>query len=251
MRSESSLTAGLRLLSVFADHGPTLGVSQVARITETSKTTAYRRLADLERAGFLERDGVRYRLSWHLFELGTMASTGRSGDLRAAAAPWLTYLHVRSGGDVAHLAVLDGTDVLYLDRVSRPGGPAVGTAVGMRRPATCAGLGKAILAFSPTADVTRTLDTGLPRQTADSVATEHELREQLRRARTTGVATDLGETEPDVVCVASPILHAGAAVGAVSIASTRASLAAGGAPRLVRTVAGRISAELVAARQGG
>ena len=148
----ASVTKALRLLDVFRSEGPVLGVSELARQAGVAKSTAFRLLALLEDAELVERDGRGYRLSWRLFELGTSVQRRWPSGLREIAAPWLTEVFVRAGGNVVHLAVLDGSDVLYLDRVSSPRSPRVPTAVGMRVPATCTGLGKAMLAFGARVD---------------------------------------------------------------------------------------------------
>ena len=131
----ASVTKALRLLDVFRSDGPVLGVSELARQAGVAKSTAFRLLALLEDAELVERDGRGYRLSWRLFELGTSVQRRWPSGLREIAAPWLTEVFVRAGGNVVHLAVLDGTDVLYLDKVSSPRSPRVPTAVGSRVPA--------------------------------------------------------------------------------------------------------------------
>ena len=131
----ASVTKALRLLDVFRSDGPVLGVSELARQAGVAKSTAFRLLALLEDAELVERDGRGYRLSWRLFELGTSVQRRWPSGLREIAAPWLTEVFVRAGGNVVHLAVLDGTDALYLERIH--GHKAVNPAsrVGGRLPA--------------------------------------------------------------------------------------------------------------------
>lgn len=241
---ESSLESGLRLLSTFVEHGPTLGVSEVARLTGTAKTTAYRRLVGLERAGFILRDGQRYRLSWLLFELGSRSTPSWPRGLRDAVSPWLTYLHLRCRGAVAHIAVLDKGDLLYLDRVSSPASPDVPSAAGMRRSPTSTGLGKALLAFTPIQAVSEVVRSEPASRASETTTARSALTRQLRLARRTGVAIDDGETERGLYCIASPVVRSGEAVCAISVAGSRRDLDGHGFEGLVGRVAQRIAADL-------
>lgn len=219
-------------------------------MTGTAKTTAYRRLEMLERSGFVEREGRKYRLSWTLFELGIRSSLSWPGGLREIASPWLTYLHVRCGGAVVHLAVLDRLEVLYLDRISSPSSPDVPTAAGIRQPPACTGLGKALLAFSPHRVVQGVVGRGLPSRTPATVTTADALSAQLRIARRVGFAIDDGEAERGLYCVAAPVVQAGLAVGAISVAGSARDLDGRDVMGLVGRVGRRISIDLATGERG-
>ncbi len=84
-----------------------------------------------------------------LVELGSLAV--HQDRLHRAAIPLLHELH-RATGLVVHLAVLDGTDVVYLEKIGDRMAAAIPTRVGGRQPAHCTAVGKAILAYSADAD---------------------------------------------------------------------------------------------------
>jgi IclR family transcriptional regulator, KDG regulon repressor len=240
----ASVTKALRLLDVFRSDGPVLGVSELARQAGVAKSTAFRLLALLEDAELVERDGRGYRLSWRLFELGTSVQRRWPSGLREIAAPWLTEVFVRAGGNVVHLAVLDGTDVLYLDKVSSPRSPRVPTAVGSRVPATVTALGKAILASSPSPVVREVVEAGMPRLTAYSITESGRMVAELQRIRQSGVAIDREESTLGLTCVAAPIITGAHTIAAVSVSGPTSNFDVNAHSRLVRWAARRIAIDL-------
>jgi DNA-binding IclR family transcriptional regulator len=249
----ASVTKALRLLDVFRHEGPVLGVSELARQAGVAKSTAFRLLALLEEANLVERAGTGYRLSWRIFELGTTVQHRWPSGLREIAAPWMTEVFVKSGHTV-HLAVLVGSDVLYLEKVSGPRSPRTPTAVGARIPANCSSLGKVMLAFSRPDVVQRVLDGDLSRRTAYSVTEPGRLIAELQRIRKAGVAMDKEEAALGLGCVAAPIVTGANVVAAISIAGPVHHLDWAGSATLIREAARRIAIGLgadAAASLGG
>jgi IclR family transcriptional regulator, KDG regulon repressor len=214
-----SVMKALQLLDAFRGAGPTLGVSEIARRAGVPKSTAFRLLTHLEQGGYVERSGRDYCLGRHLFELGNSVPLCRPQGLLAVAAPHLGQLFTRVQR-VVHLAVLDGTDVVYLDKIHGPNTVPVDTRVGGRMPAACSSLGKVMLAYSDRPTIGRVLRSGLTRRTRYSVADPTQFLRQLSRIRAEGVAFDHEEVKLGLVCVAAPVLGPdGRAVAAVSVSS--------------------------------
>jgi DNA-binding IclR family transcriptional regulator len=212
-----SVTKALQLLDAFRHAGPTLGVSEIARLAGVPKSTAFRLLAYLEQSGFVEREGRDYVLGRHLFELGNSVPLCRPRGLRDVAAPHLSQLFVKTG-KVVHLAVLEGTDIVYVEKIYGHDTVPVPTAVGSRMPAACSSLGKAMLAFSDRDTIRRVLEDGLAPRTRYSIAEPARFLQELRRVHRDAVAFDREEVQLGLVCTASPILVDGRAVAAVSVA---------------------------------
>src|SRR6478752_7730681 len=84
-RQMTSVGKALELLAAFRGTIPELGVSELARRAGMPKSTAFRLLADLERAGFVARSGAKYRLGLSLFELGSRVGFCRPHGLRDVA----------------------------------------------------------------------------------------------------------------------------------------------------------------------
>lgn len=238
-----SVTRALQLLEVFRGADAALGVSRIARLAGLPKSTAHRLLAYLEEAGYVEREGRGYVLGGRLFELGNSVRMCRPSGLREVAMPHLSRLYADSG-KVVHLGVLDGTEVVYLEKIFGLDSVAVPTIVGGRMPATCSSLGKAMLAFSTPETGARVLGAGLPRLTPYSQVARGRLVAELRKARAEGIAYDREEARVGLVCAGAPIVRGGRAVGAVSMAgpATRCDLTAMGAA--VRRAAAAVSRDL-------
>src|ERR1700738_1638735 len=121
-----------------------LTLAQVVRRTGLPRSSAHRMLDRLVQLRWLRRSGRDYELGMRLVELGSLAV--HQDRLVRAAAPLLGELH-RATGLVVHLAVLDGSDVVYLEKVGDRLIGAIPSRVGGRQPAHCTAVGKAILAY--------------------------------------------------------------------------------------------------------
>lgn len=211
----TSVSKALKLLAAFRNVGPVAGVSELARATGLPKSTAFRLLSHLEDSGFLERRGTDYRLDQSVFELGNCVEMCTNGDLRSIAGPFLSDLFLQSRF-VVHLAVLDGTDVVYLDKIHGHGGIKVPTKVGGRMRASCSALGKAMLAYGHREAVEEILSEGLTRRTRHSIAAPGLFVAELQQVRRHGVAFDREEAALGLTCVAAPIVFQGKAIAAIS-----------------------------------
>src|SRR5712691_10227290 len=147
-----SLERGLAILSSFASARPLLGVSDLSREVGLSRSTTHRYVATLAALGYLQQDSAtkKYRLGPRVLDLGFSAIN--SMELREVAAPHLRELSDETGYTV-NLAILDGTDIVYVERCrsSRRGQREIdlNLHVGARLPAYCTSLGKVLLAFLP------------------------------------------------------------------------------------------------------
>lgn len=223
------------LLGAFRPGDPALGVSELSRRTGLAKTTVHRLVGHLIETGLLEREGTSVRLGLRLFEIGQLAV--RRPGLVEAARPYLADLREASHNTV-HLAVLEGTEVVYLDVLRGRDAPNLPSRIGGRFPAHATGVGKAILAFSAESVVARVIDAGLPRLSARTITAPGLLRRQLARIRDEGIAFEREESGIGVVCAASPLLDAdGIAIAAVSISGWANRMRTERVAPAVRTVA--------------
>jgi DNA-binding IclR family transcriptional regulator len=209
----STPTAVIDRISLVLDafDGPgRLTLAQIVRRTGLPRSSAHRMLERLVQLRWLRRSGRDYELGMRLVELGSLAV--HQDRLVRAAGPLLGELH-RATGLVAHLAVLDGPDVVYLDKVGDRMADAIPTRVGARQPAHCTAVGKAILAYR---DDDAQVDLRV-RKTKYSVATSSQLAAELAKVRAHGVAFEREESLLGFGCVAAPIGGPGEAVAAVSV----------------------------------
>jgi DNA-binding IclR family transcriptional regulator len=206
-------TAVIDRISLVLDafEGPgRLTLAQIVRRTGLPRSSAHRMLDRLVQLRWLRRSGRDYELGMRLVELGSLAV--HQDRLVRAASPLLGELH-RATGLVVHLAVLDGADVVYLEKVGDRMIAAIPTRVGGRQPAHCTAVGKAILAYC---DEEAEVDLQV-RKTKYSISSSSQLAVELAKVRAHGIAFEREESVSGVGCVAAPIGNPGEAVAAVSV----------------------------------
>ena len=216
--SVSVLDRVTAVFEAFGEHDDGLGVSELARRANLPKSTVSRIAADLVGQRLLDREGDKLYLGVRLFELGQTVEQPRR--LRQLALPVMTDLRNVTGQTV-HLAVLEGTDVVFIAIVRGEPTATPLARVGGRLPAHATALGKAILAFSPP-DV---VGADRLRRTRAAHAA-HDLRaaallRELAEIRRTGIATEREECVIGRTCIASAILgHGGVPVAAISVSGS-------------------------------
>ena len=193
--------------------GTSLSLAEIARRTALPKPTLHRLLASLCSLGLVDKHQASYQLGLKLFELGEHVP--RKHRLREAALPFLQDLY-EVNHDTVHLAVLDGTDVVYVERIRGHHALNVASRLGGRLPAYCTGVGKALLAFNPEAAM-KVMTMKLAPRTAYTITDHRLLAEELERIRGAGIAIDREENAIGVACAAAPILVGDRAIGAVSV----------------------------------
>ncbi|BBZ63096.1 IclR family transcriptional regulator [Mycolicibacterium monacense] len=211
---ESTPSAVIDRVSLVLDafDGPgRLTLAQIVRRTGLPRSSAHRMLERLVQLRWLRRNGRDYELGMRLVELGSLAV--HQDRLHRAATPLLHDLH-RATGLVVHLAVLDGADVVYLEKIGDRMVAALPSRVGGRQPAHCTAIGKALLAYNADACDDVDLDN---RRTKYSIGSAAQLANELAKTRAHGVAFDREESLPGFGCVAAPIGAPGEAVAALSV----------------------------------
>ena len=193
----------LRVLGAFTAERPELGLTELSRRADLPLTTTHRLVAELAGWGALERgeDG-RYRIGLRLWEVGALAPRGLG--LRESAMPFLEDLYEVTRQNV-QLAVLDGTEVVYVERISGRGAVNVITRVGGRLPLHATGVGLVLLAHADPELQERVLAAPLKRYTAKTICDPAEVRRALADVRRTGVAVSDGQIELIALSVAAPV----------------------------------------------
>jgi DNA-binding IclR family transcriptional regulator len=213
-----SVANAARVLKAFSAIEREWGVSEMARRLDIAKSTAHRLLATLTDEGLLEQDAGtgRYRLGLAVFDL---AAAVQSADLHEAVLSPMTSLRNRTG-ETVQVAVLDGREVVYVERLDSPNTLRLFIGVGRRNWAHCCGCGKVLLAFSPSDRVDRLLDGwALPQRTPQTITSLPALRRDLDETRRRGYSMNRHESEVGVVSVAAPIRDAtGQTIAAISVA---------------------------------
>ena len=215
----TSVANSARLLREFGRGEPQLGVSELARRLGIAKSSAHRIVHTLAREGLLERvEGTgAYRLSVTMQILG--ASAQATSGLHAAATAALDQLRALTSQTV-HLSVLDGLEVVYVERRESPGAVRMFGRIGHRGPAYSTASGKVLLAFLPPEELDRRLaGVRLIRRTPYTITGRDQLRAELTMIRARGWAENVNEAQMGFASVAAPIRNpSGEVVAALSVA---------------------------------
>ena len=175
-----ALERAAAILGAFTADEPELRLSDLAERLGLHKATTHRFLVNLEHLGFVERAprSGKYRLGWRLFELGGLVS--QRLDLWDEALPFLEGL-VRDTGETGHLAVLEGGQVVYIERVETRRALRLPAAARRGHPAHATNLGKVLLAYASPEVVDDILLSG--ELTAYHAEHHHRYRPAENRAR--------------------------------------------------------------------
>ncbi|MEU7632425.1 IclR family transcriptional regulator [Nocardia sp. NPDC049220] len=203
------------ILEAFDGATPTLTLVGLAERTGLPRSTVHRILDQLIRLRWLAHAPGGYRLGTRTLELGGLAA--EHNEIRDAVSPLLHDLCQRTKM-IGHLGVLEGREVLFLDKAGGRCAAAVPTRLGGRMPAHSTALGKAMLASLEPSIVDVSFRDRLPQFTPRTLGDRAELHRELTRTRQRqGVAVDNEESLPGIACVAVPIRSRGAAVAALSL----------------------------------
>ena len=217
----SSVANALRVLEHLVESGEA-GVSEVARTLRLTVGTAHRLIAALVEAGFAEQNPAnrRYRPGPKIVALARKMNQG---------VDFITLAHSQlerlgsAAGETVNLGVLRDEQVVYIDRVTTDQPLTVSVRIGSRVPAFNTGLGKVLLAFGPD-DRRKDYEKRVKKiATAEGKTVDpKKFANLLDAVKRRGYADDDGEFDPDIACVAAPIVDSsGRAIAAVSVSGLR------------------------------
>ncbi len=237
--SISALSKGLAILRLFTQESPVLSLTDIVNATQMTKSTAFRVLSTLEDEGYLARDEARrYRPGVRVLELGFAALRGL--DTLHVARPHLEQL-ARETSETVSLAVLDGEEIVYVDRVRNRAIVGLLFDIGSRAPAHCTGLGKALLAELEDSELSQILEHPLEEYTEYTITDPDDLRADLELARDRGYALNDQELAIGLRTIAAPIRRPLSQVAALGISGPVTSMTperieSSLAPALLKTV---------------
>ena len=211
------LAKGLNLLEELAQSADGMTAVGLAASIGIHKTSVYRYLNTLLQAGYIQTNGDgRYHLGNKILELSSQLL--RRMPLRETAHPFLVKLSAETQKTV-HLCVLDGHDVVYIDKIESQSSLPMMSRIGSRAPAYCTGVGKALLSSLPIDQVVNLLrESSLTKRTSTTITDPIELLAELKITKERGYAIDNGEHEDGIKCFTASINgYGGETVGAISI----------------------------------
>ncbi|MCP2034289.1 IclR family pca regulon transcriptional regulator [Planomicrobium sp. HSC-17F08] len=166
-----SLERGLQVIQAFSQQNPSMTVSDTAKKTGLSRPAARRILLTLEALGFAESKNGSYSLTARTLSLGYAYLS--SNNTWSMAHPFMKQF-VDQTGESCSISILDGTDVLYVARVSTKRIMSINLGVGSRLPAYATSMGHVLLANLPKAELETYLERMNFEKFTDKTITDKE-----------------------------------------------------------------------------
>lgn len=234
----SILSKAFAVLGAFGPEHRVLTLTEIARASGLPKSTVHRLLGRLIELGVIEPHCAGFKVG---LPLRRVVSAMPIESLRQSALPHLGALHHWSQRHV-HMAALRGDRVVFVERMMVAGHDLPSAVPGIDLPVHATALGKALLAFVPQQEVEAALAKPLAKVAPNTITDKEQFHEELAGVRKNLFALARGESNPDVTCLASPVLIRGRAVGAISVST------AARAARVDRTLidAVRVTADRIA-----
>jgi DNA-binding IclR family transcriptional regulator len=212
-----SLSKALKLLKFFTAEHPERGITELSELSGLVKSNVHNMVKTFEWAGFLEKNPVsnKYRLGMRVLQLSNTLYA--SHDLRRLVYPYLVKL-CNYSRETIYLATQSENEVLYIDSLFPVGVTPGCSAIGLKAPLYCTGIGKAILANLPENEVDQIVACEKIKFTPYTIVDPQLLGEELAQIRAQGYAVDNMEHEYGISCIAAPLKNMGGkTVAAISI----------------------------------
>lgn len=214
---DKAFIKGLRLLETLAESERPRGITDLASELDLTKSNVHRLLTTLQAHGYVRQipPHSTYELTTKIWELGN--NVIRRMDLITVAQPAMRRL-ADVTGETIHLSVLDGSDVIYLDKIESAHHIRAHTSVGARAPAYTVATGKAMLAQMPE-DYLARFEGNLKSYTATTRTSLEDLKKDIEQIKVQGYASVLhGEWREGIAAAACAVLgRSGELVGAIGM----------------------------------
>jgi len=243
--SVPALEKSIQILKAIATEG-SMSIPSIHEQLQIPKSTAFVILNTLEKHHLIERStDNNFKLGYGIFLLGVQFYN--KIDVRSVARPYMKEL-VEGTPFTCHLAVLIGSQPVYIDKVEGDGFIRFATTIGQSLPLYASGVGKALAVGMDDEELTAMLVNGMEQLTAKGYRNSEELLEDIRLARQLGYAVEDEQMEEGIRCIGAPVYDAaGAVAAAISLTSTVHHLPVMKIPmqgQAVAACAARISREL-------
>lgn len=215
----TSLSRGLSLLSALAESPTPLNLTELSRVLRLRTSTVQRMTYTLKQLGYLDRDEDTKKFRTGPKTLSMGLSVIRNLNLRKVAFPYLEKTS-KEIGETVNLAILDGTEIVYVERIKTQQILNINLEIGSRLPAFCTSMGKAMLAYLPEDRLEELLNrTNLIPLTSNTITHREAIRKELERVGRRGFATNNEELAIGLRSVAAPVRNfRGEVIAAVNIA---------------------------------
>jgi DNA-binding IclR family transcriptional regulator len=200
------LIKALRILDTLSDGIGGLGITELSGVLKAPKSTVHRLIATLEAAGYVAFDPqtARYSLGGRAARMGEQLN--HQSPLLTLGGPMLEEL-TRECHEASHLAILQGTEVVYISHEESKEPVRISFGMGQRAPAHCTALGKVFLAGLSESEILMLYRNKkrLEKLTPQTISTLEKLLSEIAAVRREGIAYDNEEWTRGLRCMAAPI----------------------------------------------
>jgi IclR family pca regulon transcriptional regulator len=207
------------MLELLAQVGEPLTMSQLAEQMKMNRPTTYRFLYTLEKLKLVERnpETKAYQIAPNILKLGY--GVFQTSDLWKTAHPYLVGAKQKYN-QTFNVSILDGTQILYIDRVKTQSILSINLEIGSKLPAYCTSMGRVLLANRDKSEVGELLkQVKREKYTPQTITSVHKLKRILKEVREKGVSINKGELALELWSAAAPIRNRkGKVVAAVNMA---------------------------------
>jgi DNA-binding IclR family transcriptional regulator len=242
-----SLTRALDILEVLSTESGGMGVTKIADAVGLHKSTVHRLLSTLAERGYAEKtSGGTYRIGLKPIEI--VSAHINSLELQTEARPYIAQIS-HELGLTSHLGVLEGDQVVYIERMDMYSGVKLYSQIGIRVPAYCSSLGKCLLSNYSKDDLDRILaGCTFTKFTENTICDLDAMHEEMKKVRKQGWGMDDREFDLNNRCIGAPIYdYRGEIIAAISASGSPHILTEGRIPEVaafVREKAAAISHSL-------
>jgi len=204
----------LAILEAVAQESDGLSNAEISRKLQIPKSSASYILRTLENQGYLNRlaETGKYRVGLKVLSLSRGALSGI--DVREVALPIMRHLMEKTNL-TCHLAILDGPDAVYIEKVEPQGFIRMDTWVGRRMRVHATSVGKALVAHIPQERLEKILaERSMEKRTSKTITTLPRLLKDLEKVRQQGYAVDDEENNMGARCVGAPVFNQDGAIEA-------------------------------------
>jgi DNA-binding IclR family transcriptional regulator len=202
----SSVKKAMDILMLFTEVNSGLSLSEISSRIDLHKSSVLRTLSTLTASGIIEKDPENgtYRLGLLVLEMAGKVIDRY--DFREQAKPIIAKLAVETG-EIIHLSILDGGEIIYLDKRGEAQPLTVATKIWGRHPAHCSAMGKVLLSGLSRDEMEKALGPGpYQRMTRNTITDLAVLYQVLQCVRDDGYAIDDEEAFQGIRCVAAPVV---------------------------------------------
>ena len=214
-RVDKTVVKSINLLEILAEANEPVGVTELSKILGFTKSNAHRILQTWQYLGYVQAcpKSGKYKMSLKIWEIANQVIDKLN--LRDIALPHMREL-LQKCNETVHLSVLDGAEVIYIDKLDSNHPVGAYSSIGGRAPAYCVATGKVLLAHRSEETIAKVAEN-MEQFTANTIHTYPSLISEMEKIRKNGYSLNLGEWRSSVRGLGAPIRTQSGVIAAIGI----------------------------------